>query len=194
MREVERTEGPETIIHPWDKPLAVTIIGWLFVGVGALSILGGLMMLWMWQTVLAPLWKEMPTIPPDLPAWAKLAPLYFRYFIVVPLAVMAVSVFVLIAAVEFLKLRAWARTALEAVSWLHVAYVIGSGILWLVIWVTLSSQIPSAGEEGMTNRGVFMIYGVVMGMVVILFWAVPAGVIIYFLRSKTVRGAFVRTG
>ena len=112
----------------------------------------------------------------------------FKHFDLLALFQINLAVFIIIASIYFLKLHAWARTALEVVSWLGLTYIVGFGIFWLTAWISASVSM-SGGKAPSSESLVFGIFGAVMGVVVIAVYATPLIVIIKFLRGKTIREA-----
>jgi len=194
MSQDGRAEDDVTMTRPRDRPLAVTIIGWIFLVIATLLIVLGVFVLLSYHVFFSSKFNQALPLAEDAPRWAKLGVVYLRYSLVSWHAATLLSVFVLVAAVQFLKLRAWARTALEVVSWLCIAGTLGSWIFLLPVWARIASEPAGAPAKGAPAFPAFNILGVATSMAYMLLSLVPAAVMIYFLRSKTVRGAFVRTG
>jgi hypothetical protein len=132
--------------------------------------------------------EEMPPTPEGAPFQFGVMEVIFQYFGLIAMMQVALAIFIIIASIQFLRLRRWARTALEVIAWLGLVYIVGFGIFWVVSWIGITSNIPVT--EGVSGPSpMFNIVGAVMGSVVALVWAVPLVVIIVFLRGKTIRGA-----
>jgi len=101
------------------------------------------------------------------------------------------AVFVLFAGIQFLKLHAWARTALEVVSWLGLVYVVGSFVLFVVSWMSMTST-ASVVEGTHSPPAMFRVFGAFMVTVVMAVWAVPLVVIVKFLRGATIINAMTQ--
>jgi hypothetical protein len=86
---------------------------------------------------------------------------------------------VIIAAAGLLKLRTWARTVLEALTWLGLVYIIGSWIAFLPMLARLSGW------------AAFDWYAALMATAVALIYAVPGVFVLRAIRARRVRDAMV---
>jgi hypothetical protein len=169
------------------RPTSVTVIAWIFIAGAILMILSGGMgfaaFTFMKQTA-----GGLPPVPEDIPGQLGIMKFIFQYFELIAIVQVAFAIFVMIASIQFLRLRRWARTALEVITWLGLVYAVGFGIFWVVSWIGITSNIPiTEGTVGPSPK--FNMVGAVMGSVITLCWAVPLVVIIIFLRGKTIRRA-----
>jgi hypothetical protein len=181
--------------------VSVTVIGWIFIAVAALGILSGLMTLLMYasmkqiegfefppsrEDMLGPATSEMP---PVLVAVFGAVPVFFRYFDAMIIFQILFAIFTLIAGIQFLKLQAWARAALEFISWWGLVGLICFYAFWLAVWISVGrmmSAIPMA-EGG--PPPFFLVFGGIAATLTLLFWAIPHIVVIKFLRGRTIREA-----
>lgn len=171
------------------RPTSVTVIGWIFIAGAILMILSGGMgfaaFSFMKQSA-----GGVPPVPEDIPGQLRVMKFVFQHFELIAMVQVALGIFVIIASIQFLRLRRWARTALEVIAWLGLVYVVTFGIFWVVSWIGITSNIPlTEGAPG--SPPLFGIFGAIMGSVVTLFWAVPLVVIIIFLRGKTIKEALL---
>ncbi|MBN1255800.1 MAG: hypothetical protein JXA50_11050 [Deltaproteobacteria bacterium] len=170
------------------RPTAVTVIGWIFIAGAILMIFSGGMGFMAFSFMQHMGGEAAPPIPEDAPFQFGVMEVIFQHFGLIALVQIALAAFILIASIQFLRLRRWARTALEVIAWLGLVYFVGFGIFFVASWIAMTSNIPfSEGASGPSPM--FGIFGAVMGFVVTLFWAVPLVVIIIFLRGKIIRGA-----
>ncbi len=169
------------------RPTSITVIGWTFIVSAILMILSGGMGLMMFS-LMNQMKADVPPITEELPDQFRAPAIIFEYYVLISLFEIAGAIFVLIAGIQFLKLRKWARNALEIISWLSLVFTVVFGIYWVISWVSLSSKIPI--QEGVSGVPPMLgVFGAVMGGVVTLIWAAPLVVIIYFLRGKTIKEA-----
>jgi hypothetical protein len=171
------------------RPTSVTVIGWIVIAGAILMILSGGMgfavFSFMKQSA-----GGAPPVPEDIPGQLGVLKIAFQHFELIAMVQCALAIFIIIAGIQFLRLRRWARIALEVVAWLGLVYVVAFGIFWVVSWLGITSSIPiTEGAPGPTP--LFGIFGAVMGSVVALCWAVPFVVIIIFLRGKTIKEALL---
>ena len=157
-----------------EKPVIVTLLGGGILVLAAPAFLGAaLMLLDVWSkgdltANLSPGTRKMLiSFPPSLnfsgPSWILFA-----------LAWCALCLLLVIAAIQFLRLRAWARAALETVTWL--------ALLALIAWA-------ACAVVGFARSGVFE-------MSLALFGLVPAHVgvpalLVWALRTREVRDAML---
>lgn len=169
------------------KPAAVSAVGWIYIAVSGLMILSALMSLVMFAVMRKVTGGEFPPMGQGMPEGFKFATFMFKHYGLIAFVQLLVAGFGLYSGIEFLRLRAWARTALEVLTWLGLAYIVGFGIFWIVSWMGATSAFPPAEAGGPTAA--FGIFGAVMGLVVSLVFAAPAIIIIVFLRKPEVRRA-----
>jgi hypothetical protein len=160
------------------RPGLVTAIGWIFVALALLMILsaaGGLAVRSMMDEAVR---RETLSHPAGVP-------LLLRYFRLLCALQIVLAALLVVSAVQFLRLRAWARTVLEAAMWLGLTCVIGFGIFWVVNWLSMSGGFAASGEP----PDAFTLFGAIMGSVVTLVFAVPCVIFIWLLRGAAVRQA-----
>lgn len=165
--------------------MAVTVLGWLFIGFGAFAVVGGffgMLMSWVMPFPPADLMSEMA----DAPRPFQLMFGVLRYFGVIAAAQLVVGAVMIWSGVAFLRLRPWARAVLEGIMWLAVLYTVAFGGFWVWMVHGMWRQAPRGAEGASSFFPVFIAMGV-MSFVVSL---VPLGAILYVLRGRTVRGAF----
>ena len=185
-RMVKKCGGEELAQWEVHSMWGAAIIGWIFFAAAILMMLSSIMAFLAFASM-SSMGRGAHSIPEDAP---KVFAFIFRYFGIFAAIQLLLAIFILIASIEFLKLRAWARTALEVVSWLGLIYVISFGIFWVFNWVSMTAGTPASGQSGSGPPPVFRMLGMAMGIFVTLFWAAPPVVLIIFLRSAAVRNAF----
>jgi hypothetical protein len=167
------------------RPMGITITSWLWIVAGAFitfgAVMGGVAYSLMRQT-------DKPGIQgSDAPAGFWLMNLMLQNFGAVLAAQFVIAVVAICAGIDLLRLKSWARSAIEALCWLGVLWTIGFGIYWVYMWISMSSQMPSGAVPAGGNT--FQVMGVVMGIVATLMFAIPLGIMIRYLRGHEVRGA-----
>ncbi len=170
---------------PTQRPAVVTGIGWTFIASAVILLLLGLMSLGAGGMMLQ-MMAQNPRMPDDFPWQFRMMFGLVEYFAVVAWGQIALSVVALVAGIQFLRCRAWARAALEALTWLALVATLGIGALWLWGWLSLSG--PS-GAPGMPISVGIKAVGVVMLAVIVVVCAVPLLLLIRYLRRPVVRQA-----
>jgi hypothetical protein len=107
--------------------------------------------------------------------------------VILPAVALLIGIFVHVTAVEFVRLRAWARKALEVMTWLYLGYLF---VLFPAFWLVNRALILRGAEQaavpasGLDLRGFAAAWGVsavIHGAVCVL--------ILFVLRGRTVRDA-----
>lgn len=166
------------------RPTSVTVIGWIFIVTAILIIFSGVMGFMAFSFIEQMKQEGMPQIPEGMPMPFKAMSVIFKYFGILALLQIVFAVFVLIAGVQFLRLKAWARTALEIVSWLSLFYIIGFGIFWVASWISMT---PGLSSVKGAPPAMFKIIGAGMGIMVMAVFAILISVIIKFLRGAEIK-------
>jgi hypothetical protein len=174
----EEEEGAE-------RPRAVTVIGRLWLVVAVLLLGKALVNLAVW-TVLKP---DAPSIVKDAlaqtPRFRLVRPL-FAHLTTVMMMQALWWIFVGIAAFALLRLRPWARVAIQGVCCFLLVYSVAFEIFWAAVWPTLAAGSAGAMTLGASYRTVALVAGLTVGA------AAAAGLIwmIVLLRGPSVRAAF----
>ncbi len=122
-----------------------------------------------------------------MPAGFAMMNSIFQYFGVLLLLQGIVAVVAIWAGVSLLRLKQWARTTIEVLSWVAFLYTVGFGIFWVYMWVPMTGQVPTHGAP--VNAESFQLMGAVMGVIVTAVFAVPLWIMIRYLRGAEVRAA-----
>lgn len=149
------------------RPTCVTVIGWAWIVLGGLMAMSSAMV---GLTVLS--WNDELLAPPD-------APFLLRSFPLLVAAQALVGVSGLFAGVQFLKLRAGARTALELLTWLLLVYLAVFGAWWLFSWTSMAA----GRADG------FGLMGALMGVFITAVYGIPVVIMLRYLRGAKVASA-----
>ena len=157
------------------KPVSVTIIAWIWIVVAIKMLLSAIRILK----------KGYPEPLENVSNPFKIMDVFLRHFETVGIISIIISIFIIIIAFYFLKLRAWAKTAIETISWLGLIYFTCLGIYGLFIW----KEIVSFVKETNTQMGSFIFISHVATSVFVVLIIIALIVMIIFLRGKTIRDA-----
>jgi hypothetical protein len=168
-----------------ERPRAVTIIGRLWLVLAVLLFCKAVVNLAIWK-VLQP---DAPSLIGDALANApKLS--FLRPILSHITAVIAVQalwwIFVGAAALGLLRLRPWARLAMQGVCGFLLLYFLGFEMFWALVWPNLPSGSARGVALGVSSRLVALVAGLTVCA------AASAGLIwiIVLLRRPRVRAAF----
>lgn len=92
--------------------------------------------------------------------------------------------------VKLLQRRAWARTALEVLSWVSLVLVAVLAVTWIVMWNSITMKMLGANA----NTAIVWAIGLGVDIVLTAICAVPLWKMLRFLRSAPVRSAMRREG
>jgi len=169
-----------------EKPTAVKVIGWLFIAFAAFMVYSAVTYFIIFTVSLQMIMQQIPTK-------AAHKAVAFGYSVIIALLQVAFGTFVIFAGVQFLKLRAWARTALEAVSWLGLLCFVSLYIMWLINMSENSKVVPEivqgSAQAKFWAQARFLLNGSAVGLVWLSVFAVPTIIVIKVLRGKPIRDA-----
>jgi hypothetical protein len=98
--------------------------------------------------------------------------------------------FALVAGIQFVRLRAWGRKALELVCWVGIFNAFADTILSFLIWKnmqdTLSMVMRSSGGSQYSFINPLGFFMIVLGFVL---WLVPSVGMVFYLRRPAIRQA-----
>jgi hypothetical protein len=162
------------------RPTSVTVIGWVWICLGILAALGGAFHL------------SFPAIAHEMAAQGTpdKSPGFNIVWLAIPLGLVefGVSGLAIVSGAYFLRLRAWARTCLEALSWAALIFNVCLGLGSVVFFLI------KVKGNGFYVGTTFAIFWCAFALVFPAAFAVPFGVMIKALRGKTVRDALVQRG
>jgi hypothetical protein len=170
------------------RPTGITVTAWLWIVGGGFMALGGLMGGLAYSTL-----REMglpPAVLPDMPAGYAVMNAVFQHFGLLLVIQTAVAALAIGSGIAFLKLKAWARTAIEGLSWFTLVYSAGFGVFWVYLWLSMTGRIPQG--EVPVDPALLQIVGAVIGVVITAALVVPLWIMIRYLRSEEVRAAVGR--
>ena len=179
------TEAPQA--GEPERPRAVTVIGRIWLVVAVLLTMKALVNLITWSVLDS-------TSPALLRAAEQASP---RDWFFGPLLRHAAILFVVqalawstvgLCAVFLLRMRGWARVAIQAVCWFNLAYLAGFLAFWVTLWTNAGHLAALDPSLTGSRRGPLLAAGV--GACVLL--GAALGVMVGFLRSSRVRAAFDR--
>jgi uncharacterized membrane protein len=166
-----------------ERPRAVTVIGRIWLVLAVLSVLRATGNLIVW-TVLRP---AVPSLIDALndrdPRTLFLRPI-FEHFVVVNVLVLLASLAVAFCAWGLLRLRSWARPAVQTVSGLSLAYVVCFGLLWAWAWMRVPAESAASAHA---NPGLLLVAGLILSLIL----AAGFAAMIVSLQSRRVRETFL---
>lgn len=166
------------------RPAGVAAVAWIWILSGALILLSGILGIGALED-LGDLARpgQRARLAPLLAAMGGLSP-FLEFLTLVQMGVAAVAV---VAGIYYLRLRAWARSLLEFLTWMSLALILSLGFFWMPMWMGMSDELlpPGTGLDPRTLKNV----GVIAGAVLMVISAVPLIFMIKSLRSKAVREA-----
>jgi hypothetical protein len=168
-----------------ERPRAVTIIGRVLLVLAVILVAKSLLDLVVWK-VLQPAVPLLVQLGGQAPPSRIFDPL-LAHLTEIKLAQALGWTAVAVAAFYFLRLRRWARVAVQAICWIGLAYVSCVGVVWAAAY----SRIPAAGVAAHSSalpahRTLLFLGGLLVCAVLIA--GLTATIVL--LRSADVRRAF----
>lgn len=174
--------------QPGKRPTGVTVTAWLWIVSGALMAVSGLMGAFAYSALQRV--ETYPGFPANASSGLGVATTMLEYFDLLLVAQTMVAILALWAGIALLQLKAWARTTIEALSWLGLLYCLGFGVAWIYLWVSMTSRMPR-GQIPVDPATLEMI-GAVAGVVITALFAIPLYLMIRYLRGTEVRAAVAK--
>jgi hypothetical protein len=165
---------------PAERPTAVTVIGWVWIVYGTLKLIGGA---WALAALkLGGLGDALagPGFPTVLPT--RILQGAFGSLALGLKVQMVFATAVAFAAVSLLRLRSWARTAIEVLCWFSLCYVVTFTLGWIWLWRRVSVGAPRPASFRFIGLTVAIGAAIVLGL--------AFASMIRALRSDEVRRAF----
>ena len=131
---------------------------------------------WVW-IVLGGLWILLGTVEMVMGA------LGLGTFVVLHAATSAVAVW---TGINLLRLKAWARTTIEVLSWLVALLSFNGAIVWIYAAVIMENQMSSTGAQ--TDLSAPQFFAGALGAIAIVF-AIVLCIMAWYLRRSEVREA-----
>ncbi len=154
------------------RPTCITVIGWVWIILGGLMFLSAIMGLF--SSIMI---SQMSQSDPEA---FKQTPLFFKFFPLIAIGQMGVAFLGFVSGINFLRLKIWARTVLEVLTWILTLFIFGFMIFWIFNWISMS---PGGAPKG------FSIMGAVMGVVFTGVYGVPLLIMLKYLRGTKVKKA-----
>jgi len=171
-----------------NRPAPVTAIGYVSVGLSGFAILSNIFCVLFLSLVDGGL-ETLEVIATDAAEKISILFLLFKHIRVLCIVHIAGSVFILYTAIQFLKLRSWARTVLETINWLILVWIVLFIILWNGMFTNLVSSAPFS-DSGMSVPIWFRVITIALSILIAAFSATPHVATIIYLRKKTIKAMF----
>lgn len=168
-----RAEAPAVA----DIPLAIQFAGWTVVAVALLLLIFGCKGLYAFYAV-----SSMEAADPATLEEPRTTAALFFEFGLLPAFQTVFGAVALVVGSQFLKLRAWARNALEWAAWVGLVFMGGYELFNLVAWIRRSSSSPTIS---------YYAIGILSALGMLAVWIAPLLFLIRFLRGSTVKKAVV---
>ena len=179
----------DTIPSP-PKPPSIAIIGWSTIAASILMIvtdLVGLLSFSMLDNLGSP---NAPLLSQYLPPSMKKVMELYSYSRWMTWYEICFFLFALVGGVQFLRLRAWGRSALEAVCWLGLLNACLDTLLSYLIWEnmrdSLSMVLGAVGGGQYSYMNPVGFFTIALGF---FLWVIPSLGMIIYLRRPVIRQA-----
>jgi len=141
--------------------------------------------------------SSIPPMPEDLMSSEHMGVMgsillgMFKYFDLVAYVQLVVAAIIVWAGVDLLRLRVWARAAIEVFCWLAMVFHALLAALWIWMCVTVFSEFQNIPDHDAIPFSIdgMMYAGIVIGVVVIAALTVPLVLVLRYLRGSEARAA-----
>ncbi len=157
-----------------DIPPAIQLAGWTVVSVALLLLVFGVKGLYAFYAAIGTEAADPAIEEPRTTA------VLFLELGLLPAFQTVFGLVALVAGSQLLKLRAWARNALEWAAWGGVAFMTGDELFNLATWIRRSSSTPTVS---------YYAIGILSALGMLALWIAPLLFLIRFLRGKVVKNA-----
>jgi hypothetical protein len=167
------------------RPRAVTVIGWIWLVVATLRFVDGLLGYFVWKV--GGLDRGIPFLSfrsGGLQVRAMDLDFFVRHATEFLVAQILVAAAVAYAAFELLRLKPWARRAIEVFAWLGILVTLATALYTFAWTVAVARETPAEAEQ-IRIAGLFAAIAIAL-----IGSALFGGGTIYFLRRPAVRRAF----
>ncbi|HEY6929185.1 MAG TPA: hypothetical protein VJA66_05865 [Thermoanaerobaculia bacterium] len=164
------------------RPRAVTLIGRIWLVLAVLSLLRSVGNLIVWTALRPAVPSLVDALNDKDPRTLFLGPI-FAHFVSVNVTLAALSLAVGVCAWQLLRLRSWARPAVQVISGLALLYVVCFGLLWTWAWTRVPAE---SATRAHANRGLLL----AAGLALCLIFAAGFAAMIASLQSRRVRQTF----
>jgi len=171
------------------KPTSVIVIGWCTIIASGIMVLVNLVSLLSFGAY-DTLGLNSPLLAPYLPQATKKVMDLYRYSRMWAVYGIFYFLFVMVAGIQFLRLRAWGRAAMEAACWIGLLNAVVDTLLSYIMWhsmqETLSAVLRGLGGGQYSYLNPLGLFTIVVGF---FLWVIPCGFMIVFLRRPKIREA-----
>jgi hypothetical protein len=171
------------------KPTSVIVIGWCTVIASGIMVLVDLVSLLSFSAY-DTLGLNSPLLAPYLPQAMKKVTDLYRYSRIWTAYGIFYFMFVLFAGIQFLRLRAWGRAAMEAACWIGLLNAVVDTLLSYAMWhnmqETLSEVLRGLGGGQYSYLNPIGFFTIIAGF---FLWVIPCGLMIVYLRRPKIREA-----
>lgn len=168
-----------------ERPRTVSLIGWGWLIFGSLLFLRSLLDLVIWK-VLAPATPSLVAFLDEHEPQNQLVRPLFESLATIKIGEAVFAALVVLIASQFLRLRPWARRALQAACGVVLLYVLAFAAFWSWLWPRVAAERARHPDvpHGLSTLGL------VAGLVICLALAAFLGKMIVVMSSARVRAAF----
>jgi hypothetical protein len=182
---MDSVENAMQVSEEAKRPRSVTLIGWVWLIFAIVAALKSAVSLIVWKVIQPAVPALIGDAAAQSPRLSFLRPL-FAYMTELTIIRIVVWIGIAAAAVALLRLRPWARVAIQAVCATALVYVAGFTVLWGLSFGILQKDPPA----GPSVPGSYRTIGLALGLGICLAAAAGLVTIIALLRKPETRAAF----
>lgn len=166
------------------RPAGIAAIAWLWI-VGGILLLVSALLIWAVLSLFGPVPPTAVAPDGNLIDFGLIKSLQSNMGMIVWIQA-AIGTLSIYAGVQFLKLRSWARTAIELLTWISLVYTLVNGVYFLYMWDSIAIDLS---KQLLLDANELRILGYAMVVTLTVIFTVPLGFMIKYLRTSAVRQA-----
>ncbi len=168
------------------KPLSVSVIGWIFATLGFFMTIGAVAF-YLFNSKFDIIFEDA-IFDSDINVFDFFVNIY-KYYEIFSLVQFLLGGFMLISGIYFLKLKSWARTAIDALSKFFLAMLLIFTVYWGYLWLDFEGFPES---NSVVDWSMMKVVAIFIGVFSLAVYGGLLYIIIMILRSKKVRSLMIR--
>ena len=169
-----------------DRPFSISVIGWVFAIIGGQLMIGALGF-FIINTRMDVLFEN--TVFKENAFFLDIFVGIYKNYILVSSIQFLLGLYLLISGIYFLKLRAWARSAVEAICWVMLFFLIVFAVYWVFMWIDFSGNVL---ESTKIDLSLLKLAGIFIGIFSLAVYGGLLYVIIRLTRSTRIRSFMIK--
>lgn len=179
IRKLSERKKPE-------RPFSISVIGWVFAIIGGQLMIGALAF-FILNTRIEVLFED--AVFKENAFFLDIFVGIYNNYILVSSIQFILGSYMLVSGIYFLKLKSWARTAVEAICWVLFVFLVVFAVYWVFMWIDFSGNVL---ESTKIDLSLLKLVGIFIGVFSLAVYGGLLYVIIRLTRSSRIRSFMVK--